>query len=216
MGQKVNPIGYRLGYIKTWDSLWFDEKNFSKKLNEDFLLRRYVNKRLDKAAVSKIRIERTNKRITVTIHTARPGIVIGSKGSEVNKLREELRKLTDREVQINVNEIKRPELDAFLVAQNIANQLEEKVSYRRAIKKSIMSTMRMGAMGIRIFAGGRLGGAEMGRRERFQEGRVPLHTVRADIDYASTTAFTTYGCVGVKVWIYNGEAMPLKWSEKKD
>ena len=216
MGQKVNPIGYRLGYIKTWDSLWFDEKNFSKKLNEDFLLRRYVNKRLDKAAVSKIRIERTNKRITVTIHTARPGIVIGSKGSEVNKLREELRKLTDREVQINVNEIKRPELDAFLVAQNIANQLEEKVSYRRAIKKSIMSTMRMGAMGIRIFAGGRLGGAEMGRRERFQEGRVPLHTLRADIDYASTTAFTTYGCVGVKVWIYNGEAMPLKWSEKKD
>ena len=216
MGQKVHPIGYRLGYIKTWDSLWFDEKNFAEKLNEDFLLRRYVNKRLDKAAVSKIKIERTNKRITITIHTARPGIVIGSKGSEVNKLREELRKITDREVQINVNEIKRPELDAFLVAQNIAKQLEEKVSYRRAIKKSIMSTMRMGAQGIRIFAGGRLGGAEMGRRERFQEGRVPLHTLRADIDYASTTAFTTYGCVGVKVWIYNGEAQPLKWSEKKE
>lgn len=216
MGQKVHPIGYRLGYIKTWDSNWFDEKNFAQKLNEDIMLRRYVNKRLDKAAVSKIRIERTNKRITITIHTARPGIVIGSKGSEVNKLREELRKLTDREVQINVNEIKRPELDAFLVAQNIAKQLEEKVSYRRAIKKSIMSTMRMGAEGIRIGAGGRLGGAEMGRRERFQEGRVPLHTLRADIDYASTTAFTTYGCVGVKVWIYNGEAQPLKWSEKKD
>ena len=216
MGQKVHPIGYRLGYIKTWDSLWFDEKNFAEKLNEDVMLRRYVNKRLDKAAVSKIKIERTNKRITITIHTARPGIVIGSKGSEVNKLREELRKLTDREVQINVNEIKRPELDAFLVAQNIAKQLEEKVSYRRAIKKSIMSSMRMGAQGIRIFAGGRLGGAEMGRRERFQEGRVPLHTLRADIDYASTTAFTTYGCVGVKVWIYNGEAQPLKWAEKKD
>ena len=216
MGQKVHPIGYRLGYIKTWDSLWFDEKNFAEKLNEDVLLRSYVNKRLDKAAVSKIKIERTNKRITITIHTARPGIVIGSKGSEVNKLREELRKITDREVQINVNEIKRPELDAFLVAQNIAKQLEEKVSYRRAIKKSIMSTMRMGAQGIRIFAGGRLGGAEMGRRERFQEGRVPLHTLRADIDYASTTAFTTYGCVGVKVWIYNGEAQPLKWAEKKD
>ena len=216
MGQKVHPIGYRLGYIKTWDSLWFDEKNFAEKLNEDVMLRRYVNKRLDKAAVSKIKIERTNKRITITIHTARPGIVIGSKGSEVNKLREELRKLTDREVQINVTEIKRPELDAFLVAQNIAKQLEEKVSYRRAIKKSIMSSMRMGAQGIRIFAGGRLGGAEMGRRERFQEGRVPLHTLRADIDYASTTAFTTYGCVGVKVWIYNGEAQPLKWAEKKD
>ena len=215
MGQKVHPIGYRLGYIKTWDSHWFDEKNFAEKLNEDVMLRRYVNKRLDKAAVSKIRIERTNKRITITIHTARPGIVIGSKGSEVNKLREELRKLTDREVQINVNEIKRPELDAFLVAQNIAKQLEEKVSYRRAIKKSIMSTMRMGAKGIRIGAGGRLGGAEMGRRERFQEGRVPLHTLRADIDYASTTAFTTYGCVGVKVWIYNGDGQPLKWSGKK-
>ena len=216
MGQKVHPIGYRLGFIKTWDSHWFDEKNFADKLNEDIMLRRYVNKRLDKAAVSKIRIERTNTRITITIHTARPGIVIGSKGTEVNKLREELRKLTDREVQINVNEIKRPELDAFLVAQNIAKQLEEKVSYRRAIKKTIMSTMRMGAQGIRIGAGGRLGGAEMGRRERFQEGRVPLHTLRADIDYASVTAFTTYGCVGVKVWIYNGEAQPLKRSEKKD
>jgi len=216
MGQKVHPIGYRLGFIKTWDSHWFDEKNFADKLNEDIMLRRYVNKRLDKAAVSKIRIERTNKRITITIHTARPGIVIGSKGTEVNKLREELRKLTDREVQINVNEIKRPELDAFLVAQNIAKQLEEKVAYRRAIKKTIMSTMRMGAQGIRIGAGGRLGGAEMGRRERFQEGRVPLHTLRADIDYASVTAHTTYGCVGVKVWIYNGEAQPLKRSEKKD
>ena len=216
MGQKVHPIGYRLGYIKTWDSHWFDEKNFAEKLNEDIMLRRYVNKRLDKAAVSKIRIERTNKRITITIHTARPGIVIGSKGTEVNKLREELRKLTDREVQINVNEIKRPELDAFLVAQNIAKQLEEKVSYRRAIKKTIQSTMRMGALGIKIGAGGRLGGAEMGRRERFQEGRVPLHTLRADIDYASVTAFTTYGCVGVKVWIYSGEAQPLRRIEKKD
>ena len=216
MGQKVHPIGFRLGYIKTWDSHWFDEKNFAEKLNEDVMLRRYVNKRLDKAAVSKVRIERTNKRITITIHTARPGIVIGSKGTEVNKLREELRKLTDREVQINVNEIKRPELDAFLVAQNIAKQLEEKVSYRRAIKKTIQSTMRMGALGIKIGAGGRLGGAEMGRRERFQEGRVPLHTLRADIDYASVTAFTTYGCVGVKVWIYNGEAQPLRRIEKKD
>jgi len=206
MGQKVNPIGFRLGYIKTWDSNWFDEKKFAVKLNEDIMLRKYINKRLVKAAVSKIIIERTNKRITITIHTARPGIVIGSKGTEVNKLREELKKITGREVQVNVNEIKRPELDAFLVAQNIARQLEEKVSHRRAIKKSIMSTMRMGAGGIRIGAAGRLGGSEMGRRERFQEGRVPLQTLRADIDYASVTAFTTYGCVGVKVWIYTGES----------
>ena len=215
MGQKVNPIGYRLGITRTWDSTWFDEKNFADKLIEDVMLRRYINKRLEKAAVSKIMIERTNKKTTITVFTARPGIVIGSKGTEVNKLREELQKLTDREIQINVNEIKRPELDAFLVAQNIAKQLEEKVSYRRAIKKSIMSTMRMGARGIRVGAGGRLGGSEMGRRERFQEGRVPLHTIRADIDYASVTAFTTYGCVGVKVWIYNGDSPKLASKEKQ-
>ncbi len=205
MGQKVHPVGFRLGFVKTWDSNWFDEKNFAAKLNEDIMLRNYVHKRLVKAAVSKIQIERTNKRITITIHTARPGIVIGSKGSEVNKLREELKKITGRDVAVNVSEIKRPELDAMLVAQNIARQLEEKVSHRRAIKKSIMSTMRMGAGGIRIGAGGRLGGSEMGRRERFQEGRGPLQTLRAEIDYAAATAFTTYGTVGVKVWIYTGE-----------
>jgi len=213
MGQKVNPIGFRLGYVKTWDSNWFDEKNFAAKLNEDIMLRKYVYKRLVKAAVSKIQIERTNKRITITIHTARPGIVIGSKGSEVNKLREELKKITGRDVAVNVSEIKRPELDALLVAQNIARQLEEKVSHRRAIKKSIMSTMRMGAGGIKIGAGGRLGGSEMGRRERFQEGRVPLQTLRAEIDYATATAFTTYGTVGVKVWIYTGEVQPKKSDE---
>ena len=213
MGQKVHPIGFRLGYVKTWDSNWFDEKNFAAKLNEDIMLRKYVYKRLVKAAVSKIQIERTNKRITITIHTARPGIVIGSKGSEVNKLREELKKITGRDVAVNVSEIKRPELDALLVAQNIARQLEEKVSHRRAIKKSIMSTMRMGAGGIRIGAGGRLGGSEMGRRERFQEGRVPLQTLRADIDYAAATAFTTYGTVGVKVWIYTGEVQTKKSDE---
>ena len=213
MGQKVHPVGFRLGFVKTWDSNWFDEKNFAAKLNEDIMLRKYVYKRLVKAAVSKIQIERTNKRITITIHTARPGIVIGSKGSEVNKLREELKKITGRDVAVNVSEIKRPELDAMLVAQNIARQLEEKVSHRRAIKKSIMSTMRMGAGGIRIGAGGRLGGSEMGRRERFQEGRVPLQTLRAEIDYAAATAFTTYGTVGVKVWIYTGEAQPKKSDE---
>ncbi|MCH6575319.1 MAG: 30S ribosomal protein S3 [Bacteroidetes bacterium] len=213
MGQKVHPIGFRLGFVKTWDSNWFDEKNFAVKLNEDIMLRKYVFKRLVKAAVSRIQIERTNKRITITIHTARPGIVIGSKGSEVNKLREELKKITGRDVAVNVSEIKRPELDAMLVAQNIARQLEEKVSHRRAIKKSIMSTMRMGAGGIKIGAGGRLGGSEMGRRERFQEGRVPLQTLRAEIDYAAATAFTTYGTVGVKVWIYTGEAQTRKSEE---
>lgn len=213
MGQKVHPVGFRLGYVKTWDSNWFDEKNFAAKLNEDIMLRKYVYKRLAKAAVSKIQIERTNKRITITIHTARPGIVIGSKGSEVNKLREELKKITGRDVAVNVSEIKRPELDALLVAQNIARQLEEKVSHRRAIKKSIMSTMRMGAGGIKIGAGGRLGGSEMGRRERFQEGRVPLQTLRAEIDYATATAFTTYGTVGVKVWIYTGEVQFKKSDE---
>jgi len=213
MGQKVHPIGFRLGFVKTWDSNWFDEKNFAAKLNQDIMLRKYIYKRLAKAAVSKIQIEHTNKRITVTINTARPGIVIGSKGSEVNKLREELKKITGRDVAVNVSEIKRPELDAMLVAQNIARQLEEKVSHRRAIKKSIMSTMRMGAGGIKIGAGGRLGGSEMGRRERFQEGRVPLQTLRAEIDYAAATAFTTYGTVGVKVWIYTGEAQTKKSEE---
>lgn len=213
MGQKVHPIGFRLGFVKTWDSTWFDEKNFAAKLNQDIMLRKYIYKRLAKAAVSKIQIEHTNKKITVTINTARPGIVIGSKGSEVNKLREELKKITGRDVAVNVSEIKRPELDAMLVAQNIARQLEEKVSHRRAIKKSIMSTMRMGAEGIKIGAGGRLGGSEMGRRERFQEGRVPLQTLRAEIDYAAATAFTTYGTVGVKVWIYTGEAQPKKSEE---
>lgn len=213
MGQKVHPVGFRLGFVKTWDSNWFDEKNFAAKLNQDIMLRKYIYKRLAKAAVSKIQIEHTNKRITVTINTARPGIVIGSKGSEVNKLREELKKITGRDVAVNVSEIKRPELDAMLVAQNIARQLEEKVSHRRAIKKSIMSTMRMGAEGIKIGAGGRLGGSEMGRRERFQEGRVPLQTLRAEIDYAAATAFTTYGTVGVKVWIYTGEAQTRKSEE---
>ena len=213
MGQKVHPVGFRLGYVKTWDSNWFDDKTLAAKLNEDIMLRKYVYKRLVKAAVSKIQIERTNKRITITIHTARPGIVIGSKGSEVNKLREELKKITGRDVAVNVSEIKRPELDALLVAQNIARQLEEKVSHRRAIKKSIMSTMRMGAGGIKVGAGGRLGGSEMGRRERFQEGRVPLQTLRAEIDYATATAFTTYGTVGVKVWIYTGEVQFKKSDE---
>jgi small subunit ribosomal protein S3 len=207
LGQKTNPIGLRLGIIKTWNSLWFDEKDFSNKLKEDFQIRKYVRSRLENAAVSKILIERTAKKIILTIHTARPGIVIGKKGSEVDKLREELKTITSKEVQINISEIKRPELDAYLVAQNITRQLEGKISFRRAMKKAITSTMRLGAEGIKIVCSGRLAGAEMARKEEYKEGRIPLHTLRADIDYAKYTAHTTYGCIGVKVWICNGEVI---------
>jgi small subunit ribosomal protein S3 len=207
LGQKTNPLGFRLGVIRTWDSKWFDEKHFAEKLHEDFKLRRYVRNRLARASVSKIEIERTPKQITLTIHTARPGIVIGRKGAEVDKLREELQRLTSKDVQLNINEIKRPELDAYLVAENIANQLAGKISFRRAMKKAIMSSMRMGAEGIRICCSGRLGGAEMARREQYKEGRIPLHTLRADIDYARATSRTTYGTIGVKVWICKGEVI---------
>ena len=206
MGQKTHPIGFRLGITKGWYSYWFDEKNFARTLQQDIMLRKYILQRLGRAAVSRITLQRTSKMVTVDIGTARPGIVIGRKGEEVDQLREELKNLTSRDIQINVVEIKRPELDAYLVAENIARQVEGKVSYRRAIKKAIMSTMRLGAGGIRICAAGRLGGAEMSRREQLQEGRVPLHTLRADIDFASVTARTTAGAVGIKVWIYNGEA----------
>jgi len=205
LGQKVNPVGLRLGIIRSWNSSWFDEKNFAQKLEEDLKLRKYIKSRLRKAAVSKIEIERTTKRVILTIHTARPGIVIGKKGSEVDKLREELKALTGKEVQINISEIKKPELDAYLVAENIARQLEGKVSFRRAMKKAITSTMRLGAEGIKIMCSGRLGGAEMARVEQYKDGRIPLHTLRADIDYAAYTSHTTYGAIGVKVWIFNGE-----------
>ncbi|RKY89900.1 30S ribosomal protein S3 [candidate division KSB1 bacterium] len=207
MGQKTNPIGLRLGIIKTWDSHWFDEKNFAEKLNEDLMLRKYIRNRLTKAGVSKIEIERTLKKITLNIYTARPGIIIGRKGAEVDKLREELKTLTEKDIQLNINEVKRPELDAYLVAENVARQLEGKISYRRAMKRAIMSTMRMGAEGIRIRCSGRLGGAEMARSEEYKEGRIPLHTLRADIDYAVEIAKTTYGVIGVKVWICNGEIL---------
>lgn len=207
MGQKSNPIGYRLGFIKTWNSQWFDEKDFAAKLNEDLLIRRYIQKRMADGAVSKIGIERTARRVLITIHTARPGVVIGKKGAEVDKLKEELKKLAKKEIQININEVKHPESDAFLVAQNIARQLEGKVSFRRAMKRAITSSIRLGAEGIKITCSGRLGGAEMARTESYKEGRIPLHTLRADIDYATTTANTTYGCIGVKVWIYNGEVI---------
>lgn len=207
MGQKTHPVGFRLGIIKTWNSNWFDEKNFAEKLQEDLMLRKYISKRLQKAGVSKVIIERTPKKITLNIRTARPGIVIGRKGQEVDKLKEELKKLTSKDVQLNIEEIKRPELDAFLVAEGIARQLEAKISFRRAMKKAIQSTMRMGAEGIRVKVGGRLGGAEMARTEEYKEGRIPLHTIRADIDYAHGTAFTTYGCIGIKVWIFTGEVL---------
>ncbi len=205
MGQKTNPIGFRLGINKTWKSLWFDERNFAKKLSEDMMLRQYVQNRLNNAGISQVEIKRTPKRITLTIHTARPGIVIGKKGTEVDKLKEELQRLTSQEVQLNIHEIKRPELDAALVADNVARQLESKVSFRRAMKRAITSTMRMGAEGVRIRCAGRLGGAEMARTEQYKEGRIPLHTLRADIDYARATAMTTYGTIGVKVWICKGE-----------
>ena len=205
MGQKTNPIGFRLGVIKGWDSNWFGGKNFQAKLIEDDKIRKYLYVRLVKASVSKIYIERTLKLITVTINTARPGIIIGKQGSEVDKLKEELKKLTGKEIQINISEIKRPEMDAFLVAQSVAQQIEGRVSYRRAVKMAVSSTMRVGAQGVKILVSGRVGGAEMARSEMYKEGRIPLHTIRADIDYALVEAQTTYGLLGIKVWIFKGE-----------
>jgi small subunit ribosomal protein S3 len=205
MGQKAHPIGNRLGIIRGWDSNWFGGKNYADKLVEDEKIRNYLMARLAKGGVSKIIIERTLKLITVTINTARPGIVIGKGGAEVDKLKEELKKLTKKEVQINIFEIKRPELDAKLVSESVAKQLEGRISFRRAVKTSIASTMRMGAEGIKIMCAGRLGGAEMARTEQYKEGRVPLHTFRADIDYAISEAQTSYGKIGVKVWICRGE-----------
>ena len=205
MGQKTNPIGLRLGVIKGWDSNWFGGRQYAAKLVEDDKIRRYLYVRLAKAGVAKILIERTLKLVTVNINTARPGIIIGKGGQEVDKLKEELKKLTKKEVQINISEIKRPELDAFLVAQNVAKQIEGRISFRRAVKTAISSTMRMGAEGIKITVSGRLGGAEMARNETYKEGRIPLHTLRADIDYAIVEAHTTYGRIGVKVWICKGE-----------
>lgn len=205
MGQKTNPIGLRLGVIKGWDSNWFGGKRFDEKLVEDDKIRKYLSARLAKASVSKIAIERTLKLVTITIHTARPGIIIGKGGQEVDKLKEELKKLTKKEVQINISEIKRPELEASLVARNVANQIEGRISFRRAIKTAIASTMRAGAEGIKILISGRVGGAEMARSEMYKDGRIPLHTLRADIDYSLAEAHTTYGRIGIKVWICKGE-----------
>ena len=205
MGQKTNPIGNRLGIIRGWDSNWYGGNDYSSKLIEDDKIRKYLNARLAKAGISKIIIERTLKLVTVTINTARPGIIIGKGGQEVDKLKEELKKLTTKEVQINIFEIKRPELDAVIVSQTIAKQIEGRISYRKAVKTAIASTIRMGAEGIKVAISGRIGGAEMARTESYKEGRTPLHTLRSDIDYALSEAHTTYGRLGVKVWICKGE-----------
>ena len=207
MGQKCNPIGNRLGIIRGWDSNWYGGKTMAEKLVEDERIRQYLSARISKGGISKIVIERTLNRITVTIHTSRPGIIIGKGGGEVDKVKEELKKITDKDVQINIIEIRRPELDAAIVGETIARQLEARINFRRAIKMAIASTMRMGAEGIKIRSSGRLGGAEMARSEEYKEGRTPLHTFRADIDYAWKEAETIYGKLGVKVWICKGEVL---------
>jgi small subunit ribosomal protein S3 len=207
LGQKTHPVGLRLGIVRSWDSNWYDEKGFASKLNEDLVIRNYIRSRLKKAGISRIMIERTPKRAVLSIHTSRPGIVIGRSGKEIAQLEEELKKVTNKEVKILINEIKRPELDAYLVAENIASQIEGRISFRRAMKQAITSATRMGAEGIRVMTAGRLGGAEIARTEQYKEGRIPLHTLRADIDYASVTANTIYGSIGIKVWICKGEIL---------
>jgi len=205
MGQKVNPIGLPLGIVRGWESNWYGGETFAEKLAEDDKIRKYLAVRIPRGGISKVLIERTLKRIIITVHTSRPGIVIGKGGSEVDQLKEEIKKLTKKDVQINIFEIKRPELDAKLVGMSIAQQVEGRISYKRAIKMSIASTMRMGAQGIKVVISGRLNGAEMARTEQYKNGRIPLHTFRADIDYALTEALTVYGKIGIKVWIFKEE-----------
>jgi small subunit ribosomal protein S3 len=207
MGQKVNPIGLRLGINRTWDSRWFAHADYAGLLHEDLSIRAFLRKRLQQAGISRVIIERPAKKARITIHTARPGVVIGKKGADIEKLRVELQKMTGSEVHLNIVEIRKPEIDATLVAENIANQLERRVAFRRAMKRAVQSAMRLGAQGIRIQCGGRLGGAEIARTEWYREGRVPLHTLRADVDYGEATALTTYGTCGVKVWVFKGEIM---------
>ena len=207
MGQKVNPIGFRLGINRTWDSRWYAEDGYADLLHEDLRIREYLRERLAQAGVSRIIIERPAKKARVTIHTARPGVVIGRKGQDIDKLRADLMKMTGFDVHLNIVEIRKPEIDAQLVAENVAQQLERRVHFRRAMKRAVQSAMRLGALGIRINCGGRLGGAEIARMEWYREGRVPLHTLRADVDYGEVPANTTYGTCGVKVWIFKGEIM---------
>ncbi|MEX2526875.1 MAG: 30S ribosomal protein S3 [Gemmatimonadota bacterium] len=211
MGQKTHPIGFRLGVLTDWKSRWYAEKDFPRLLKEDETIRKYLHRRLAHAALSKVEIERKPSKVVVTLHTARPGVVIGKRGSEVDKLRDELGVLTSSEVSVNVEEIKRPELDARLVAENVAHQLRQRISFRRAMKRAVQAARRAGAEGIKIQCAGRLGGAEIARTEGYNEGRVPLHTLRADIDYAQIEAQTTYGTIGVKCWIFKGEVVEDRW-----
>lgn len=213
MGQKTHPVGLRVGIIRGWESNWFESKSYAPKLQEDEKLRLYIRRRLKNSGVSRIVIDRTSKNVIVNIHTSRPGVVIGLGGKQINQLEEELKKVTDKEVKVQITEIKRPELDAVLVADNIAKQLEGRISFRRAMKMAIQSAMRMGADGIKIMCSGRLGGAEMARTEQYKEGRIPLHTLRADIDYANGRAETIYGSIGIKVWICRGEILGKRVSD---
>lgn len=208
MGQKVNPHGLRIGIIKTWDAKWYADKEYATNLHEDIKMRKLIKKKLYAAGVSRIEIERSLNRVKVTVHTAKPGMVIGRGGSGIEDLKQTLKKLTGKTIDVNVAEIKQAELDSTLVAENIAAQLEKRIAFRRAMKQSVMRTMRMGAKGIKVMVGGRLGGAEIARSESYREGSIPLHTLRADIDYGTAEAHTTYGVIGVKVWIYKGEILP--------
>jgi len=218
MGQKVNPIGLRLGVNRTWDSRWYaNEKDYAGLLHEDLKIREFLKKKLAQAGISKIVIERPAKKARVTIHSARPGIIIGKKGADIDKLRKEISMMTDSEVNLNIVEIRKPEIDAKLIAENIAQQLERRVAFRRAMKRAVQSAMRLGALGIRINSGGRLGGAEIARTEWYREGRVPLHTLRADIDYGEAEAMTAYGICGIKVWVFKGEILehdPMAFERK--
>lgn len=210
MGQKTHPIGFRLGIIRDWDAHWYDDKNFAEKLQEDLMIQNYLRSRLKRSGVSRIIIDRKTKQIELKVHTSRPGMVIGKSGKDIESLQEELKRLTGKEVRIEVVEIKRPELDAYLVAEAIATQIENRVSYRRAMKAAVTAAMRMGAQGIKVMCSGRLAGAEIARSEWYLEGRVPLHTIRADIDFAIAEALTIYGKIGVKVWIFKGEVLGRK------
>ena len=216
MGQKVHPIGFRLGVIRTWDSKWFEERNYAQWLHEDIKIRAHVKKSLNHAGVSKVEIERAANKVKVNVHTARPGIVIGKRGAGIETVKKELQRFTKNEVFLNIVEVRKAEIDAQLVAENICTQLERRVAFRRAMKKAIQTAMKFGAKGIRVACSGRLGGAEMARYEWYREGRVPLHTLRADIDYGYAIARTTYGTIGCKVWVCRGEVLPTKGGVKQD
>lgn len=208
MGQKVHPVGFRLGVIKSWDSKWYEEKNYAKWLHEDLKLRAFVKKSLNHAAISKVEIERAANKVKVNVHSARPGIIIGKRGAGVETVKADLQKLSENEVFLNIVEVRKAETDAQLVAENIATQLERRIAFRRAMKKAVQTALKFGAKGIRVACSGRLGGAEMARYEWYREGRVPLHTLRADIEYGCTAAHTTYGKIGIKVWVFRGEILP--------